>query len=166
MMPTAALLIIFWYLQAVWLEKITQQSQRTIFILGATGAIFLVLYIDFLGTSGDIYQLLRRYGTTLYFGLTILAQMLSIRSVKLKGKILDSKVRFYLTLQFLLMVLYWCLGIANIVIKASGVSWADAAENVIEWHFALYMSLYFGLTAMMWQRTGFNLCFTVDKKNG
>ncbi|SNY59724.1 hypothetical protein SAMN06297280_3668 [Arsukibacterium tuosuense] len=166
MMPTAALLIIFWYLQAVWLEKITQQSQRTIFILGATGAIFLVLYIDFLGTSGDIYRLLRRYGTTLYFGLTILAQMLSIRSVKLKGKILDSKVRFYLTLQFLLMVLYWCLGNANIVIKASGVSWADAAENVIEWHFALYMSLYFGLTAMMWQRTGFNLCFTVDKKNG
>ncbi|MDX1391950.1 MAG: hypothetical protein R3241_06210 [Rheinheimera sp.] len=166
MMPTAALFIIFWYLQAVWLESITRKSQSTIFILGAIGAFFLVLYIDFLGTSGDIYLLLRRYGTTLYFGLTILAQMLSIRSLKQKVSALDKKIRFYLTLQYLLMLLYWCLGIANIVIKATGISWADAAENIIEWHFALYMSLYFGLAAMMWQRSGFSWHFTVDKTDG
>lgn len=163
MMPVAALLVLFWYLQSVWLKEITQKPHPATFILGAIGAVFLILYVDFLGTEGDFYRFLRRYGTTFYFALTVLAQMISIRSLQQKAGELDTQIRRYLNLQFALMVLYWCLGIANVVIKATGVSWADQAENVIEWHFALYMSLYFALTALMWKRSKFDWQFSVGK---
>ncbi len=163
MMPVAALLVLFWYLQSVWLKQITHENHPATFICGAIGAAFLILYVDFLGTEGDVYQFLRRYGTTLYFALTVLAQMISIRSLQQKSDELDKRIRRYLNLQFVLIVLYWCLGIANVVIKATGVSWADQTENVIEWHFALYMSLYFGFTAMMWKRSRFDWQFRVEK---
>lgn len=163
MMPTTALLMIFWYLQCVWLKELTDKSYNTIFVLGTIGAVFLVLYADFLGTEGNFYGFMRRYGITFYFAMTILAQMLSIRSLQKLGNSLDKKIRQYLTIQFILMVLYWVLGITNVVIKATGVSWADQSENIIEWHFALYMSLYFGLTAMMWKRSGFEFQFSVNR---
>ncbi|AOE50346.1 hypothetical protein [Kangiella sediminilitoris] len=159
MMPIAALLALFWYLQSVWLRQITQKTHRTIFYLGSIGAVFLVLYVDFLGTEGEAYQFLRRYGTTFYFALTLLSQMLSVRILQTNVGHLDIKSRGYLRAQFFLIILYWFLGIANVVIKATGVSWADQAENIIEWHFALYMSLYFGLSAMMWKRSKFNWKF-------
>lgn len=162
MMPTAALLVLFWLFQSIWLKQITQKSHPATFVLGAIGSVFMVLYVDFLGTEGETYQLLRRYGTTLYFALTILAQMFSIRSLQLKSTELDTKIRRYLKLQFILMAVYWCLGITNVVIKATDVSWADQAENIIEWHFALYMSFYFGLTAMMWKRSNFNWQFSSE----
>ncbi|HEY9030893.1 MAG TPA: hypothetical protein VIM93_05985 [Kangiella sp.] len=163
MMPIAAFLVVFWYLQSIWLKELTQKSHNTIFVLGTIGAIFLVLYADFLGTEGDFYEFMRRYGITFYFAMTILAQMLSIRSLqKIKGT-LNRKIKRYLSTQFILISIYWGLGITNVVIKATGVSWADQAENVIEWHFALYMSFYFGLTAMMWKRSGFQFQFRINR---
>ncbi|RDX36469.1 hypothetical protein DZA50_04735 [Kangiella sp. HD9-110m-PIT-SAG07] len=161
-MPTAALLVLFWYLQSISLQKITHKQHRTIFILGGIGALFLILYVNFLGTEGDFYQFMRRYGITFYFALTVLAQMLSIRSLQKARQSLDRQSQKYLKIQFIFMILYWCLGIANVIIKATGVSWADQAENIIEWHFALYMSLYFGLTAMMWKRNNFSWQFKIN----
>lgn len=159
MMPTAALLVIFWCLQNIWLKQITEKTHRSIFILGSIGALFLILYVNFLGTEGDFYQFMRRYGITFYFALTVLAQMLSIRSLQKVKNSLHRRTRQFLKAQFILMILYCCLGIANVIIKATGVSWADQTENIIEWHFALYMSLYFGLTAMMWKRNHFSWQF-------
>lgn len=161
-MPIAAFLMFFWYLQSNWLNQMTQKPHPVVFILGTIGAVFLVLYADFLGTEGDFYEFMRRYGITFYFAMTILAQMLSIRSLqKVKGT-LDRKIKRYLSIQFVLIAIYWVLGIANVVIKAIGVSWADQSENIIEWHFALYMSFFFGLTAMMWKRSGFDFKFKIN----
>lgn len=157
--------MIFWYLQINWLKQMTHKPHPVVFILGTIGAVFLVLYADFLGTEGDFYEFMRRYGITFYFAMTILAQMLTIRSLQKLGDSLDKKIQQYLTIQFILMVLYWVLGIANVVIKATGVSWADQSENIIEWHFALYMSLYFGLTAMMWKRSRFNWQFRINNQH-
>ena len=163
MMPTAAFLVIFWYLQSIWLKQITHKPHPVVFTLGTIGAVFLVLYADFLGTEGDFYEFMRRYGITFYFAMTILAQMLSIRSLQKVKDTLELKTKRYLSIQFLLITIYWVLGIANVVIKATGVSWADQSENIIEWHFALYMSFFFGLTAMMWKRSGFEFQFRIQR---
>lgn len=163
MMPIAAFLMIFWYLQINWLKQMTHKPHPVVFILGTIGAIFLVLYADFLGTEGDFYEFMRRYGITFYFAMTILAQMLSIRSLQNVKGILDRKIKRYLSIQFVLIAIYWVLGIANVVIKATGVSWVDQSENIIEWHFALYMSFFFGLTAMMWKRSGFEFQFRINR---
>lgn len=141
----------------------TQKPHPVVFILGTIGAVFLVLYADFLGTEGDFYEFMRRYGITFYFAMTILAQMISIRSLQKVKDTFDRMIKRYLSIQFVLIAIYWVLGIANVVIKATSVSWADQAENIIEWHFALYMSFFFGLTAMMWKRSGFEFQFRINR---
>ena len=160
MMPMAMLMIIFWYLQSIWLGQVRQRSQRYIFVIGAVGALFLILYVDFLGTDGDVNRFLRRYGVIFYFGLTVLAQMMSIASVHKLGETLDPKIRRYLYIQLSFIGICWILAMANLVFKEIGFSWVDEMENVIEWHFALYMSLYFPFAALMWKRTGFRWHFT------
>lgn len=160
MMPLAMLMIIFWYLQSIWLGQVRQRSQRYIFIIGAIGALFLILYVDFLGTDGDFNRFMRRYGVIFYFGLTVLAQMMSIASVHKLGTNLDPKIRKYLYIQLSFIGICWILAMANLVFKEIGFSWVDEMENVIEWHFALYMSLYFPFAALMWKRTGFRWHFS------
>lgn len=165
MMPMAALLVIFWYLQRKWLEQVTQKSQLHILLLGGIGALFLILYVDFLGTEGDVNRFLRRYGIILYFGLTVLAQMLTINSLHKLGDKFDPSLHKYIYMQLALIILCWLLGVANLVIKGIGFSWADIMENNIEWHFALYMSLHFPLVAIMWKRTRFAWQFTQDRSD-
>lgn len=47
-------------------------------VLGIIGAVFLVLYVTALGNEGEWYSWQRRYGVTLYFGGTSLAQLLLV----------------------------------------------------------------------------------------
>ncbi|RUO24347.1 hypothetical protein CWE09_10755 [Aliidiomarina minuta] len=155
MMPLAALLVIFWYLQQKWLERMTQKSQLHVFILGSIGALFLILYVDFLGTEGDFNRFLRRYGVIFYFGLTVLAQIFSINTLHKLGDKIDSTMRRYIYIQLTLIILCWLLGMGNLLFKEIGFSWADMMENNIEWHFALYMWLHFPFVALMWKRTQF-----------
>jgi hypothetical protein len=121
---------------------------------GITGAVFLVLYVDFLGTTGHVYQLLRRYGVTLYFSLTLLAQLLFLRQLLLINKNavaarwIDAKTR----------LCWWLLavGLASILGNALLADPAkDRWENIIEWHFALAMNTYFIFTAILWKQSGY-----------
>lgn len=160
MMPVAVLLIIFWYLQSIWLEQIRHKSQRSVFILGAIGALFLILYVDFLGTEGDFNRFMRRYGIIFYFGLTVLAQVISLTSLNKLGKQLDQKIRRYMNMQIIFFGVCCLLGIANLVADVIGFSNSREIENVIEWNFALFMSLYFPLAAMMWKRSEFRWQFS------
>lgn len=155
MMPMAVLLVIFWYLHSIWLTQIRQTSHRAIFLMGAIGALFLILYVDFLGTEGDFNRFMRRYGVILYFGLTVLAQMMSMASLNKLGDKLDPKIRTYMNWQIGFISVCCVLGIVNIAANAIGFSNIREIENVIEWHFALFMSLYFVPAAMMWKRSQF-----------
>ena len=44
--------------------------------LGLISGLALILYATFLGSEGDGYRFMRRFGTTIYFGFTYLAQVL------------------------------------------------------------------------------------------
>lgn len=153
MMPLAAVLMLFWWMQYVWLKHITGKGYPAMLILGIIGAAFLVLYANFLGTYGEAYGLMRRFGVIVYFGFTVLAQLLSIVALHKLGSQLDSKLRFYSHIQVGLILFCMLLGLANLIFKSLGFIWASAMENTIEWHFALYMSLYFPLAAAMWKHT-------------
>lgn len=160
MMPLAAVLVLYWYMQSMWLQRMTGKSHWLIFILGSIGALFLILYVDFLGTDGDFNRFLRRYGVIFYFGLTVLAQVMSISVLhKVRSK-LEPAIQRYMQLQLALIMLCWVLAMGNLVIKGIGFSWADMMENNIEWFFALCMSLHFPFVALMWKRTGFRWQFS------
>lgn len=158
MMPLTAFLAIFWYLQSIWLRDLRRKSQRYIFIIGAVGALFLILYVNFLGTDGDFNEFMRRYGVTLYFGLTGLAQMMSIASLHKVVDRLDRKVKLYMYMQLGLIILCWVLAMINVAANVIGYSNIREIESTIEWQFCLLLSLYFAFAALMWKRAGFRLC--------
>ena len=164
MMPITALLVMFWYLQSIWLEQLRQTSQRYLFAIGAIGALFLVLYVNFLGTDGDFNRFLRRYGVMFYFGLTVLAQILSLASLNKLGNALSKKMRLYMNAQLSFIGVCWLLAMANLVAKQIGFANEKEIENVIEWFFALFMSLYFPFAALMWKHSGFQWRFKANPK--
>jgi|GEM_PF-608408 len=165
MMPLSMLLVFYWYLQRIWLQQMTGKPNWHIFVMGAVGALFLILYVNYLGTDGDFNRFMRRHGIIFYFGLTALAQLFSVFSLQNVMNNLDRKVVRYMDIQLLLIILCWIAGAVQVAIKSMGVSWEKEAENVIEWHFALYMSLHFVLTALMWRHTKFSWHFKKEKEH-
>lgn len=152
MILNAALLIHFW-LQAEQFLSLYQRRARSLPILGVIAALFLVLYANFLGTQGEVYQLLRQYGVTIYFAFTVLAQMIFTRHLlQLSVKRIQPIVRW----EFYLCGWMLVLGITSIFCNAllTGES-KDRWENIIEWQFALAMNIYFLLTALIWKKLEF-----------
>ena len=58
-----------------WRGLTTQGLGSTAARLGMMGALFFLVYAAALGTDGDVYRWMRRYGVVFYFGLTGLAQV-------------------------------------------------------------------------------------------
>ncbi|PUA27760.1 MAG: hypothetical protein B0W54_14590 [Cellvibrio sp. 79] len=152
----AALLVNYWLHagQFLTLYSASKTAIRWIKIIGIIGAIFLVLYANFLGSDGDFYQLLRRYGVTIYFSFTVLAQMLFLRQLLLRFPAtiiwIKYKTRLSVWLLFLGLTSVFC----NALLTGDD---KDRWENIIEWHFALGMNCYFLLSALLWQHTGYSL---------
>jgi hypothetical protein len=158
MILNAALLIHFWLQVRQWLA-LYQVRTLALPILGITAALFLVLYANFLGTQGEFYQLLRRYGVTIYFAFTVLAQMLLVH------RLLQLKIGAQLT-QIKTGLCLWLLALGIISVLCNALLAGDAKdrwENIIEWHFALGMNSYFLLTALLWKKLDFHYRATQDK---
>lgn len=163
MMPVAVMLMAFWYMQSHWLAQLRQRSQYHIFIVGAIGALFLILYVDFLGTEGDFNRFMRRFGVIFYFGLTVLAQIMSLASLNKLGKQLEPRLKRLMNIQLAFIALCWIIAMINLAANAIGFDNITEIENVLEWHFALYMSMFFPFAAIMWRHTGFRWQFSQQR---
>ncbi len=153
MLPAAALGAIYWYLCGIWLRACASASRAdtVIVALGIAGAMFLALYVTFLGSDGDVYRLMRRYGTVGYFGCTFLAQLLySRRAQLLTGNSALARTKVWLGLGMLIGGIVFA-GIANLAAEK------EAIQNVSEWLFAAGLTGYPALTWLMWRQTGFSL---------
>jgi len=151
LLPMTPVFALFWWICRNWLLELgeTRKQANAIMILGLVGAFFLVLYVVFLGTRGQIYALLRRFGTTLYFGCTGLAQLaLAVRLHLLRP---SGPGRILLGICVLMLI----MGIAYV--PAANFIQAVKMENVIEWNFAFLMHIAFGLVSMLWRRDGLRL---------
>ncbi|HTF97196.1 MAG TPA: hypothetical protein VL995_13755 [Cellvibrio sp.] len=152
MILNAALLMHFW-LHSWQFLLLHQRRVQSVPVLGITAALFLILYANFLGTQGKVYQLLRQYGVTIYFAFTVLAQMIFTRHLLQLGLL---KIQRLVRWEFYLCGWLLALGIISIFCNTllTGEP-KDRWENIIEWHFALGMNLYFLLTALIWKQLGF-----------
>jgi hypothetical protein len=119
--------------------------------------------VTFLGTQGPVYDFMRRYGVYLYFLFTVVAQLILISKVmsvssglRIRGVVAITKI------QLAIALIPFALGILNLVLKAV-LEDADAAENIIEWIFALLMQSYFLLSYFSWRATGFDASFSVER---
>ena len=97
MIVYGALLIWFWIYAYQWLNLLNGQAtkvSRIILWLGIVGAIFLIVYIDFLGTTGEMNRFMRRYGIIIFFTFTPLAQLLMLKQhYKFSQSVQESAVK-------------------------------------------------------------------------
>lgn len=172
MLPCAVLVLLSWSFVREWLLCLDVCSRKRawwVFVPGAVGAVFLVFYVTWLGTDGEWYRWLRRYGVTFYFGGTALAQLLLVWILwplrkRLSGGTLSGSVTALLTL----VSLQWALGVFSALksILFSDPVLIDRIENVIEWAYALPMALVFVLIAWMFNRSGFETRFSARETGG
>ncbi|MBT8135349.1 MAG: hypothetical protein KJO03_12630, partial [Gammaproteobacteria bacterium] len=82
MIAYSVLLIWFWIYTRHWLLQLlgeVTKLSKVIMWIGIIGALFLMVYIDFLGTTGEINRFMRRYGIMIFFTFTPLAQVLLLK---------------------------------------------------------------------------------------
>lgn len=160
MLPYATLLGLFWLACHRWLRELgdpTGPALRWMPWLGVIAAVFLVLYATFLGSEGDFYRLLRRYGVIVFFAFNFLAQiLLTKRLYALERSHMPALPRWVPRAKLALCSLTLLLGLANVAGGALLVD-NDAFENVIEWNVALVMTLFFLVTWVAWRRTDYRL---------
>lgn len=169
MMPISILLAIYWMHTYEWIKQLHPTSTLGMMfmrVLGATGALFLILYVTYLGTDGDVYRWMRRYGVIVYFSFTALAQILFVQRLHELRKS-GTLVRFgaLVKVKLVLCLIQWGLGLISVAVDALIVDKIprDVIRNIIEWNFALVMHAFFFITYLMFKATDFKIMFSVKK---
>lgn len=159
LLPAAALQAMTWLLTTAWLRE-RGAADRLLHALpwvGLIGAAFLVLYGTFLGTEGDAYRWMRRYGVIFYFGCTCIAMLISAGLIQ---RHLDREARLRAPARTLLL-LVCALPLMGIVSATSPLVFSagavDALENILEWWAGLIFTLFFFALAWIWSRAGLRL---------
>jgi len=155
MIAYAILLIWFWIYVRQWLDQLYGQTTniaRVILWLGVVGALFLIVYIDFLGTIGEVNRFMRRYGILLYFVCTPIAQILLLRQhyhilPSLQKGTIKPRVLQY---QLIIIILILAIGIVSGVMDVTNTK-TNESENIVEWNIALLMQLYFLGMVFLWK---------------
>ncbi len=163
MLPSAVLQALTWILCYAWLRGLNAPKRaglRALPWLGAAAGIFLVLYGTFLGTEGEAYRWLRRYGINLYFGLTYLAMLVAAGT---SWQLARSRLGTSLVA---LCAIVLALGLLHVFapLVIDDELFRNRLENILEWHVAFAFTLFFVALAVLWRRTG--LTATVASRVG
>lgn len=160
-LPAAVFMMLYWRMVREWLAALgdgESRVTRALPYLGFAACMFLILYATFLGSQGEAYQLLRRYGIALHFGLSGVTQLLMLERIyrlRIAGVVFPDH-----SPQFLLA---WGMGmcivaIANVPISHFG---SDDLEDVVEWMFVLFMYAFFCATWVTWHKLGLQTRFSI-----
>ena len=161
-LPSAVLQALTWVLCASWLKGMGGRAHgalRFLPWLGVLAGVFLVLYGTFLGTEGQAYRWLRRYGVILYFGLSYLCML--IASGALWRLAQAARIRLPARLDRWLVALCavtLAVGLAQALVAPflGNEELKFRLENLFEWYVALGLTLYFLALAWLWRHTGFS----------
>jgi hypothetical protein len=149
-LPAATAIAATWWITAAWLgrERLAgPRTRRWIVGLGVLGALFLVLYATFLGTQGDTYRLMRRFGVYVFFAGTSIAELIvTIVLARTRPPALEPWVRRSMVALCTLML---AAGPLNVI--AAQIVERDLAANFFEWWFTLAMVGYPLLLARVWR---------------
>ncbi len=160
MLPAAGFTFVYWVLCYRWLGLIAEPARvdRVILGLGLIGTTFLVLYVTFLGSDGEAYRNMRRYGTVVYFGFTYLAQLLFAK------RILASNVSSrFVSWKFRLAIFMFFGGLA-FGILANFFTDDDFLQNISEWNFASALTAFPLLTWILWRHSGFHVRYELSPR--
>ena len=161
MIAYAVLLIWFWIYAKHWLDLLCGHSTKVanvILWLGITAAISLIIYIDFLGTTGEINRFMRRYGIMVFFAFTPLAQLLMLRQhynilQAHPNKAIQPRVLHY---QLIIILLMFLIGVISTALDISQIKTYES-ENIVEWTFSLLLNMYFVGMILIWKDFRYSL---------
>ncbi len=166
-MTYSVLLMWFWIYSKSWFELLhgyTTKIARIIFWLGLAGSISLLVYIDFLGTTGEINNIMRRTGAMLYFTLTPLAQLLMLKqhyNIFCKKPEVSIKTRALQYQLFIILLMLITGAISIYLVVTNNITYE--IENIVEWNFSLLLNLYFIGMIFIWK--DYRHAFTITVAN-
>ena len=162
MIVYAAFLMLFWIYSRHWLNLLHGHNTKTaniILWLGLAGTVSFIIYIDFLGTTGEINRFMRRYGVMIYFTFTPLAQLLMLNQhYKILCKTPEASInQKALKYQLIVLLLMLIIAIISILLNVTQNK-TDATENIVEWNYSLLLTLYFAGMIFIWK--DYRIAFT------
>lgn len=157
-LPAAVLQIGCWLLCPAWLRSVgapADRWQRALPWLGSIAGAALILYASFLGTEGDGYRFMRRYGTALYFGFTCIGMLIvsgemqrRVRAERGQRRVTGALLALCATLPL--------LGLAHVLVPlVAGEARKAALQNATEWWGGAIFTVFFLVLAWAWRATGF-----------
>jgi hypothetical protein len=156
MLPAALCQLWFWPRYRTWLlgGGLTDSfGLRAMAVLGSLAAVFLIAYTVALGSPGDIYRLMRRFGVMLYFGFSFLAQVLLLNRLVDAQRTGAPVIPLLLTTMMLgVVVAMFAMALYAIPLGQLIPDPDDIGINIIEWNFALLLSLWYLLPWWSWRR--------------
>lgn len=161
-LPAAVLQGLTWMLCTAWLKGMDSDMRRLLRFLpwlGAFAGLFLILYGTFLGTEGQAYRWMRRYGVILYFGFTYLCMLIASGALwrlahSGRHRVPARLDRWLVALCGVTLV----VGLAQAFVAPflGSEDLKNRLENLLEWHAALAFTLYFLALAWLWRRTRYS----------
>jgi hypothetical protein len=155
MIPAAILLFLFWPLCRDWFLALGGADSfglRAMVWLGRISAVFLILYAVFLGSDGDVYRWLRRFGVTVHFSFAYLAQVLLLNRIWIARENRQPHLPNYLSSGMLAVsIAMLVLGLFSIPVEEVIPDPDKRIINTIEWNFALLLFGWYLLPWRAWQ---------------
>ena len=145
-LPCALLVALHWWLVARRLGR----RWRDVAWLGGVAALALAVYATFLGTDGEAYRFLRRYGVVCFFGCGYLAQLRFLQGVAGSGQPGGGIVRAMVVVSALMLLLGIASVAATALVPDAGIK--DRIENALEWQLGWLLAACYGLHAALWRR--------------
>lgn len=159
LLPAAVLQALCWIVCPAWLRTIGAPAdalQRSLPAIGTVAGAMLALYGTFLGTEGEGYRWMRRYGVFFYFGLTAIAALVVSDQMlrRLRGDARTRRIAFAVAAPCMLLPL---LGLAHVLLPIwwSAPAEKNALENVTEWWGAAILTAFFFALGWAWRKTRF-----------
>lgn len=164
MIATAVLMMLFWRVSCCWLAQLGERSRTrlvVIEVIGYVAGIFLILYSTFLGTEGDAYRLMRRYGVTVFFAFSYLAQLLITGVLWHRLRAGRTPPAAWLPRLMVVMCTVMLLGGLASIPAAEWALDRSAANNIIEWNLSALLMAWFIVIWLAWRQTEFQVVFKV-----
>lgn len=151
-LPCAVLVGLHWWLSARWARG-RGQGGRALLVLGLLAAVALAVYATFLGTEGDAYRFLRRYGVNVFFGSGYVAQLVFLRAAIRSGA-LPRTLRIGMQAVCVAMLLLGLLHVAALA-AIGGSDLQDMLENALEWQLGTLLVIWYALQGWAWRVLGY-----------
>ncbi|MCL1633806.1 hypothetical protein M2650_03985 [Luteimonas sp. SX5] len=161
MLPCAVLQGLHWWSARDWLrlQRPGANGGGALLPLGIGAALSLAVYATFLGTEGEVYRFLRRYGVIVYFACSYLAQLVFLRQLRRRGLAQGPLPGVMLVICVTMLL----LGVINAVLAAvASERLKDVMENALEWQFGILLVAWFVAQAWLWRRSGYAFGFRSD----